>query len=89
MPTVLIPTAYRAPTHGKAEIEASGLDVRSCMRDVERQHPGFLALVFDADGCVHNFVKLLINGDEISREALETPVARSDRIEVLAAIAGG
>jgi molybdopterin converting factor small subunit len=89
MPIVLIPTAYRAPTQGKAEIEASGADVSSCLRDVEKQHPGFLDLVLDAKGRVHSFVKLFVNGDEIPRDALETRVRATDRIEVLAAIAGG
>lgn len=89
MPVVFIPTAYRAPTAGKAEIETSGSDVISCLRDVERQHHGFLDLVVDPAGEVHSFVKLFVNGDEISREALTRPVSATDRIEVLAAIAGG
>jgi len=89
MPVVSIPTAYRAPTEGKALVETSGNDVITCLRDVERQHPGFLELVLDPAGDVHPFVKLFINGAEIEREALETRVVESDRIEVLAAIAGG
>ena len=89
MPVVLIPTAYRAPTQGRAEVETSGGDVGACLRDVDRQNPGFLELVLDGVGQVHTFVKLFVNGEEISREALDTPVVPSDRIEVLAAIAGG
>lgn len=89
MPIVLIPTAYRAPTQGKAEIETSGTDVISCLRGVEALHPGFLDLVLDPDGEVHAFVKLFVNGDAIERDALGTKVAKADRIEVLAAIAGG
>jgi molybdopterin synthase sulfur carrier subunit len=89
MPVVLIPTAYRAPTGGQAEVETTGSDVGSCLRDVDRQHTGFLELVLDAAGQVHAFVKLFVNGEEISRDALDTSVVPSDRIEVLAAIAGG
>ena len=89
MPVVLIPTAYRAPTHGKAEIETSGADVGSCLREVDAQHPGFLELVLDPRGRVHPFVKLFVNGNEIPREALDTSVRAADRVEVLAAIAGG
>ena len=89
MPVVLIPTAYRAPTQGKAEIETAGADVGSCLREVDARHPGFLELVLDEDGAVHRFVKLFVNEEEIPREALDTAVAADDRIEVLAAIAGG
>jgi len=89
MPVVAIPTAYRAPTQGKAEVETSGADVISCLRDVEKQHPGFLELVLDPNGEVHAFVKLFVNGDEIARDAIDTAVGADDSIEVLAAIAGG
>ena len=89
MPVVLIPTAYRAPTNGVAEINTSGSDVISNLRDVDRQHRGFLDLVLDTNGAVHPFVKLFINGEEIAREALDAPLSASDRLEVLAAIAGG
>jgi hypothetical protein len=89
MPVVLVPTAYRAPTKGLAEVETSGPDVISNLRDLDRQHPGFLDLVLDAGGAIHPFVKLFINGEEISREALDAKLSAEDRLEVLAAIAGG
>ena len=41
------------------------------------------------EGRVHRFVTLFVNGDEVSREAVETPVSARDRVEILAAIAGG
>jgi molybdopterin converting factor small subunit len=34
-------------------------------------------------------VKLFVNGDEIDRAALDTPVAAGDEVEILAAVAGG
>ena len=89
MPVVLIPTAYRAPTRGKAEVEASGSTIRACLESVEEQHPGFLELVVDPKGDQHPFVKLFINEVQIEANALESDVAADDRIEVLAAIAGG
>ena len=89
MPVVLIPTAYRAPTRGQGEVEASGETVIECLRSVEDRFPGFLELVIDGEGAVHPFVKLFVNEAEIERGAVETPVGDGDRLEVLAAIAGG
>ncbi len=89
MPVVLIPTAYRAPTRGNAEVEASGATIRACLESVEERHPGFLELVVDPSGDQHPFVKLFINEEQIEANKLDTEVTPNDRIEVLAAIAGG
>jgi molybdopterin converting factor small subunit len=89
MPVVLIPTAYRAPTEGRAEVEVSGATVRACLEAVEAKHPGFLELVIDPRGDQHPFVKLFINQVQIPTNQLETGIAPGDRVEVLAAIAGG
>jgi len=89
MPLVLIPSAYRAPTRGLAEVEAAGATVRECLGAVEAQYPGFLELVLDAKGTQHPFVKLFVNEVQLEANALETTLAPEDRVEVLAAIAGG
>ena len=89
MPVVLIPTAYRAPTKGLAEIEVEGATVVECLRAVEAAHPGFLELVLDPKGNQHAFVKLFVNEEQLEANALDTQLAPADRLEVLAAIAGG
>ena len=89
MPTVLIPTAYRAPTLGKAEVLVSGSTIRECLHAVEELHSGFLELVLDPNGKQHPFVKLFINEEQIEADKLETQISTEDRLEVLAAIAGG
>jgi hypothetical protein len=89
MPTVLIPTAYRGPTKGVSEVEVPAGDVRACLESVEAQHPGFGALVIDERGGLHRFVKLFINGEQLEQDPLDQSVGESDRLEVLAAIAGG
>jgi sulfur carrier protein ThiS len=38
---------------------------------------------------VHRFVTLFVNGDAIARERLDERLAPEDRLEILAAIAGG
>ena len=90
MPKVLIPTAYRGPTRGAAEIEVEGRTARDCIEAVEAQCPGFGELVIDSAGAVQKFVKLFRNGDQLdSAVALDTVLEPSDDLEVLAAIAGG
>ena len=89
MPIVKVPTAYRGPTQGADRVPAQGGTVRECIQAVADEFPGFGELVFDARGDVHRFVTLFINGDEIDRVAVDTPVADGDEVEVLAAVAGG
>lgn len=89
MPTVLIPTAYRGPTKGVAEVEVEAGDVRACLEAVEARYPGFGDLVIDGRGGLHRFVKLFINGEQLEEAPLDQKVGAQDRLEVLAAIAGG
>lgn len=89
MPIVSVPGPYQGPTGGRGEIPVAGGSVRSCLEAVEAQHPGFLELVLDPDGTLHRFVKLFINEEEIGPGELDRSLGESDRLEVLAAIAGG
>ena len=90
MPLVLIPAPYRGPTGGEAEIPVEAASARACLEAVEARFPGFLTLVVGPDGQLRRFVKLFKNGDQLLPEAaLETDLAADDRLEVLAAIAGG
>ena len=72
---------------GVREIPAG--DAQAALDAVESDHPGFKALVLDGEGRQHRFVKLFINEEAIPSDALDTPLGDSDRLEVLAAIAGG
>jgi hypothetical protein len=46
-------------------------------------------LIFDSRGGQRRFVRLFVNGDEIPRDAADTPVAEDDCVQILAAAAGG
>ena len=89
MPVVIVPEAYRGPTKGLSRIEVTATDVRSALESVERDHPGFFELVVDKAGRPHRFVKLFLNEQQLGNDSLETPLDDDDRLEVLAAIAGG
>ena len=89
MAQVSIPPPYRGPTQGRGEIETTGTTLRECLEDAGRQYPGLAEQIFDAAGKVHRFVNVFVNGDEIPRDQIDRKVADTDRIEILAAIAGG
>lgn len=92
MATILVPAPYRGPTRGRERIVSTGVTIGACFDQLDAQYPGLRELVVDAQsGGVHRFVKLVLNGELLGREAsvLMTPVAASDEIEVLAAIGGG
>ena len=89
MPQVVVPPPYRGPTAGEAEIRVDAATVRECIDAVEARFPGFRAQVLDGRGAPHRFVSLFVNGDEIDRDQLDAPLDPSDRLEILAAIAGG
>jgi sulfur carrier protein ThiS len=89
MPTVHVPPPYRGPTQGLGEIEVRGSTVLECLEAVEARHPGFRELVLDPSGGLHRFVRLFVNGEQLDRDALGTPIRESDQLEILAAIGGG
>ena len=89
MPEVHVPPRYRGPTKGERLVVVAGSTVRECIAAVDAQYPGFGELVFDADGTVRRFATLFVNGDELDRDAGDTRVSGNDRIEILAAVAGG
>ncbi len=89
MPAVHIPPRYRGPTNGTSRIEVEGRTVRECIEAVETLHPGFLELIFDPQGKVRLFARVFLNGDDLGREAADARVEHDDRIEILAAVAGG
>ncbi len=89
MPQVKIPPPYRGPTRGRDAVEVEGERVGACLEDLCRRYPDFRPQLFDGAGAVQRFVTLFVNGDEIARDALDTPVGADDQVEILAAIAGG
>ncbi len=89
MPRVEVPPRYRGPTNGVGVVEVEGPTVRACIEAVDAQYPGFGALIFEKDGSMRRFVSVFVNGELLDRNAADKPVAESDRIQILAAAAGG
>ena len=89
MPKIEVPPRYRGPTQGHSLIEVEGDTIRLCIEAGEAQYPGFGELIFDAEGKLRRYVSLFLNGDALDRDAMDTSVARDDRVQILAAAAGG
>ena len=89
MPVVIVPPPYRGPTRGEGEVKVDDGTVRSGLEAVEREHPGFLAQVVDGSGEPHGFVRLFLNTEPLRDGAMDTTLAGDDRLEIVAAIAGG
>ena len=89
MPQVKIPPPYRGPTQGHDRVSVQGATVGQCLGALIERYPGLGELLWGPDRSVHRFVTLFVNGDEIDRTALDTPVSEADEIEILSAVAGG
>ncbi len=90
MPHVLIPAPYRGPTAGRTEVEVPAGTVLACIERVEELHPGFGQLVVDDVGIPQRWVRLYLNDEPIEPDAIaRLEVGEGDRLEVLAAVAGG
>jgi molybdopterin converting factor small subunit len=89
MPSVIIPPPFQGPTRGQGEVKVEANTLRECLEAVEAEYAGFMAQVVREDGAIQRFVKLFVNGEQIADGNLETALDRDDRVEILAAIAGG
>jgi molybdopterin synthase sulfur carrier subunit len=89
MPTVEVPPRYRGPTSGLALIEVEANTVRRCIEAVESEYPGFRELILDGAGKLRRYVRIFVNGAAVERDAVDTPVADGDQLQILASAAGG
>jgi len=89
MPEVEVPPRYRGPTHGRPLIEVDAASVRGCIDAVEARYPGFRELIFDQRGDLRRYVRLFLNGDALAADEVDAQVGESDRVQILAARAGG
>ncbi len=90
MASMRIPSALRTLTGGTADVATAATTVRAALADLERQHPGVAARIFDAAGAVRPFIRLFVGSDEIGGLAgLDTPLGPRDELAIVPAIAGG
>lgn len=90
MTRVRIPPVLRAHVQDQKEVDASGSTVGELLDDLVGRHPGLREQLFTADGNLHRFVNLYVNGRDVRYlDVLETPVSDGDSLIILPAMAGG
>jgi molybdopterin converting factor small subunit len=89
MPIVRIPTPLRPHAGGLDRLEAAGSTVGEILNQLAEQHPALGERLFDGDE-LRRFVNVYVNNEDIRYlEDLATPVAASDEVSIIPAVAGG
>jgi molybdopterin converting factor small subunit len=89
MAFVRIPTPLRPHTGGLDRLEASGTTVGEILGDLTSKHPALRERLFDGEE-LRRFVNVYVNDEDIRYlEDLATPVAGSDEVSIIPAVAGG
>ena len=90
MAKVRIPTPLRKYTAGAEEVLIEGKNVAELLTNLEASHPGIRERIFDDKGAVRRFVNIFVRDEDIRfLQQLETPIADSDEVSIVPAIAGG
>jgi molybdopterin synthase sulfur carrier subunit len=80
----------RQTVGGERTVAAEGATLRELIRNVDVRHPGFAAQLLEPAGQQRPFVNLYVNDEDVRYlQGLETPVAESDVVSILPAVAGG
>jgi molybdopterin synthase sulfur carrier subunit len=88
--TLKIPPVLRSSTGGEKEVSAEGSDVGELLRSLAEQYPETKAQLFAEDGALNRYVNVYLNDEDVRvLDGLETPVAESDTLVILPAMAGG
>lgn len=90
MPTVRVPTQLRSLSGGASEVSVGGATVGDVLAALEAAHPGFQARLFDDGGQLRRFVNVFVADEDVRfLQGLATPVAGSQVVSIIPAVAGG
>jgi molybdopterin converting factor small subunit len=88
--TVFIPSVLRASVGGVKSIDVDGDSIRSVVDGLVERHPSLGGQLLTDSGDLNRFVNVYVNGQDVRYLAgLDTPVAPSDEVRLLPAMAGG
>jgi sulfur-carrier protein len=90
MATIKIPPVLRASVGGEKELSASGGSVGDVLRELAASHPATESQLFSSEGELNRYVNVYVNDEDVRvLDGLDTPVADSDTLVILPAMAGG
>lgn len=88
--TVRIPTQLRTLSGGAAELQLEGSTVAEVLGQLDEQHPGFAARLYDDGGALRRFVNVFVADEDIRfLQGLETAVTDGQTVSIIPAVAGG
>jgi molybdopterin converting factor small subunit len=80
----------RTQVNGQKEVDASGTTVGEVVNDLVTRYPQMGEQLLTADGGLHRFVNVYLNGQDVRYlQLLDTPVGERDALIILPAMAGG
>ena len=87
---VNLPTILRAHAGGAKTVTAEGSTVGEVLVALTAEYPGLSGQVLDDQGSLHKFVNVYLNDDDVRYlSGVDTPVAATDELSILPAVAGG
>ena len=90
MTKVRIPTQLRTLSGGAGEVTIEGSTVGEVLKGLDAAHPGFGERLFDDSGALRRFVNVFLDDEDVRfLEGLETPVAGTQTLSIVPAVAGG
>jgi molybdopterin converting factor small subunit len=90
MSTVFIPSVLRPNVGGAKSLELDGASIRAVVGALIERHPSLKGQLLTDEGELNRFVNVYVNGQDVRYLAgLDTPVAPSDEVRLLPAMAGG
>jgi molybdopterin converting factor small subunit len=85
-----IPTVLRPAMGGATSITVEGSTIGAVLSDVTSRFPAVKGQLLNEDGTLHRFLNVYVNDDDVRYlGGVEAPVAESDEITLLPAVAGG
>ena len=90
MSTVFIPSVLRANVGGVKSLDIDGASIRTVVDSLVERHPALKGQLLTDEGDLNRFVNVYVNGQDVRYlQGLDTPVADSDEVRLLPAMAGG
>jgi molybdopterin converting factor small subunit len=90
VPQFRIPGPLRSLSGGVATVEVDASDLRSAIEQLDAKYPGFKGRLLDDRGEPRQFVNLFLNDEDVRLgKGLDSPLADTDEIAIVPAVAGG
>jgi molybdopterin converting factor small subunit len=75
---------------GETTITVEGTTIGAVLSDVTERYPAVKGQLLNEDGTLHRFLNVYVNDDDVRYlGGVDAPVADSDEITLLPAVAGG